>query len=126
MALDGHKPYKTWQSAFETDDRATAAAAVNPVTDTLEWRESDKSLSLSSIRPAFHQLTSGEEVMMNHLYTLHASLIDHRTEIYRSYKGLPNDDQPFHTRWGDGEEFRYTRDASPPLPLVPPTRSLSN
>jgi len=43
--------------------------------------------------------------MMNQLYTLHASMIDHSTDIYRDYAGLPHGDQPFHSRWGDGEEF---------------------
>ena len=43
--------------------------------------------------------------MMNQLYTLHASLIDHSTEIYGKYAGLAPDEQPFTSRWGSGEEF---------------------
>ena len=35
-----------------------------------------------------------------------SSLIDHGTEIYRKYAGLPADEQPYTSRWGSGEEFR--------------------
>jgi hypothetical protein len=102
--------YKTWQSAFGTSSRAAAQAAVDSATDSLEWRDTDGSLSWKSHRPAFHLLggpprEGSEEVMMNQLYTLHASLIDHSTEIYGKYAGLPPDEQPYTSRWGSGEEF---------------------
>ena len=60
--------------------------------------------------------------MMNQLFTLHASMIDHSTDIYRDYAGLPHGDQPFHSRWGDGEEFRLVCARCPhPHPCLLPT-----
>ena len=45
------------------------------------------------------------ELLFNQLYALHASLIDHSTDVYSAFAGLPPDDQPFTSRWGSGEDF---------------------
>ena len=130
-AAEYHRPpppaYKSWQSAFGTSSREEAQAAVDAATDTLAWRDSDGSLSWKSLRPAYHRVVrgqqqqeqeqqqqqeqqqeegkEGQEVLMNQVYTLHASLIDHATEIYRPYAGLDADEQPYTARWGSGEDF---------------------
>lgn len=116
----GESVYQTWQKSFETDQRAVVEAVCRTNDDTVQW-DLNGDCTVLSLRPAFAAPPPGlvdlptdvEEVLMNQLYTYHASHQEREAEadgrpdtnLYRPWLHLPRHQRPYHSRWGNGQEL---------------------
>jgi len=91
----------SWQTVFQTDDRAEVEAYCARNRIEVEWKEGDR-LRTRQVRPAVaaHPL-SGEEVWFNHLTFFHVSTLD---PVIRDVmlESFAEEDLPNNTYYGDG------------------------
>lgn len=92
----------SWQEQFQTNDQADVEAHLNEKGFAFKWKEGDLSYwSIST--PFISDPRNGERLWFNQLAAMHCSYFVESP--YNMGVGFPNNKYPFHTTYGDGEEF---------------------
>lgn len=97
--------YKTWQRQFGTESRQEVEAYLTAKGYNFEW--DGRKLFVWNIKaPFINHAKSGERLWFNSLSASHCT-------YFKSYPLMeseqrPNNEYPFHTTYGDGEEFEKT------------------
>ena len=68
-----------------------------------EWQANNDLIYWYVLEPMQPHYITGEEVWFNQAHAMHASFFKAHPSFY--YKNLPNNKYPFHSTYGDGEEF---------------------
>lgn len=123
---DGEEVYQTWQKSFETDDAQVVQEVALAAGDNAVFDPKTGDLTLESRRAAFAQVPKDlrrplddvssddgaeehdEELIMNQLFTYHASHQERgprHSNMYAPWLHLPYHERPYHSRWGDGTEL---------------------
>jgi alpha-ketoglutarate-dependent taurine dioxygenase len=94
----------SWQSVFQTDDRAAVESYCRSVGITFEWLSGNR-LRTRAVRPAVlkHPRTQ-ESVWFNHVAFFHLSTLD--SSVAEGLRlTMPKDELPNNTYYGDGSEI---------------------
>jgi len=106
--------YLSWQKVFHVSTKKEAEEEMTRLGVEWEWQKNNDLTYwylLDAMQPHF---ITGEEIWFNQAHAMHASFFKAHPSFYQ--KNIPDNQYPFHSTYGDGEEFepdflRQIRDA---------------
>ena len=96
------KIFQSWQMQFITKDRGEVEAYLKENGYSYEW-EKDCLFYWNNLPPFISHARTGEQLWFNQVTANHCSY--HASSPHFEGIKLPNKKYPFHTTYGDGEEF---------------------